>query len=79
MPHLWKIYVIMFEFTREEYEQIVKKAMLNEELAKIFEMKILNYSITKISIEMNMSESTVNRRIKQLKKKIMKVIWQKIA
>lgn len=74
MPHLWKIYVIMFEFTREEYEQIVKKAMLNEELAKIFEMKILNYSITKISIEMNMSESTVNRRIKQLKKKIMKVI-----
>ena len=64
MPHLWKIYVIMFEFTREEYEQIVKKAMLNEELAKIFEMKILNYSITKISIEMNMSESTVNRRIK---------------
>lgn len=69
----------MFEFTREEYEQIVKKAMLNEELAKIFEMKILNYSITKISIEMNMSESSVNRRIKQLKKKIMKVIWQKIA
>lgn len=64
----------MFEFTREEYEQIVKKAMLNEELAKIFEMKILNYSITKISIEMNMSESSVNRRIKQLKKKIMKVI-----
>lgn len=64
----------MFEFTREEYEDIVKKAMLNEELAKIFEMKIKDYSITKISVEMNMSESTVNRRIKQLKKKIMKVI-----
>lgn len=64
----------MFEFTRAEYEEIVQKAMLNEELAKIFEMKILNYSITKISIEMNMSESSVNRRIKQLKKKIMKVI-----
>lgn len=64
----------MFEFTREEYEDIVKKAMLNEELAKIFEMKIMDYSITKIAVEMNMSESTVNRRIKQLKKKIMKVI-----
>lgn len=64
----------MFEFTRKEYEEIVEKAMLNEELAKIFEMKILNYSITKISVEMNMSESAVNRRIKQLKKKIMKVI-----
>ena len=66
--------MIMFEFTRDEYEEIVKKAMLNEELAKIFEMKIKDYSITKISVEMNMSESTVNRRIKQLKKKIMKVI-----
>lgn len=74
MPCLWKIYVIMFEFTRDEYEEIVKKAMLNEEMAKIFEMKIKDYSITKISVEMNMSESTVNRRIKQLKKKIMKVI-----
>ena len=64
----------MFEFTKEEFEEICKKAMLNEELTKIFEMKIKDYSITKISLEMNMSESTVNRRIKQLKKKIMKVI-----
>lgn len=64
----------MFEFTEEEFNAICKKAMLNEELTKIFEMKIKDYSITKISLEMNMSESTVNRRIKQLKKKIMKVI-----
>jgi hypothetical protein len=27
-------------------------------------------------MKMNMSESTVNRRIKLLKKKIMKVIWK---
>jgi len=65
----------MFEFTKEEFESICKKAMLNDELTKIFEMKIKGYSITKISIEMNMSEPTINRRIKILKKKIMKVIW----
>lgn len=64
----------MFEFTQDEFETICKKAMLNEELTKIFEMKIKGYSITKIAIEMNMSEPTVNRRIKTLKKKIMKVI-----
>ena len=64
----------MFEFTKEEFEQIVNKAMLNEELTKIFEMKIKDYSITKIALELNMSESSINRRIKQLKKKIMKVL-----
>lgn len=64
----------MFEFTKEEFDTICKKAMLNEELTKIFEMKIKDYSITKIAMEMGMSESTVNRRIKQLKRKIIKVI-----
>lgn len=65
----------MFEFTKEEFDTICKKAMLNEELTKIFEMKIKDYSITKIAMEMGMSESTVNRRVKTLKKKILKVIW----
>ena len=64
----------MFEFTQEEFETICKKAMLNEELTKIFEMKIKNYSIVQMSIKLNLSESTINRRIKELKKKIMKVI-----
>jgi DNA-binding Lrp family transcriptional regulator len=64
----------MFEFTKEEFDTICEKAMLNEELAKIFEMKIKDYSITKIAIELNMSESSVNRRIKELKRRIMKVI-----
>ena len=65
----------MFELiTKEEFESISEKAMLSDELKQILEMKIKNYSITKIAMEMNMSESSVNRRIKQLKKKIMKVI-----
>ena len=64
----------MFEFTEEEYKDIVKKAMLNEELAQIFKMKIQNYSIVKISMEMHLSVRTVNRRINVLKKKIIKVI-----
>ena len=64
----------MFEFTRDEFENICNKAMLNEELAKIFEMKIKNCSNTKIAIELNISERTLSRRINELKKKIMKVL-----
>lgn len=64
----------MFEYTKEEFNNIVEKAMLNEELTKIFEMRIKDYSITKIALELNMSERTVNRRIKELRKKIMKVL-----
>ena len=64
----------MFDFTREEYELIKDKAMLNEELSQILEMKIKGYSITRISMELHISERTVSRRIRQLKKKIVKVI-----
>lgn len=64
----------MFDFTKQEYLEIIDKAMLNEELSKILEMKIKDYSITKIALEMGMSEITVSRRIKTLKKKIAKVI-----
>ena len=64
----------MFEFTLDEFNSICDKAMLSEELKQVFELKIKGYSIVQMAIKLNMSESTVNRRIKQLKKKIMKVI-----
>lgn len=63
-----------FDFTKEEYELLKEQLMLDDELSKILEMKIKNYSITKMSIELNMSVSSVNRRIKRLKKKIMKLL-----
>lgn len=64
----------MFEFTKEEFETICEKAMLNEELKQIFEMKIKDYSNTKIAIELHLSERTLARRIKELKKKILRVL-----
>ena len=63
-----------FDFTKEEYELLKEELMLDEELSKILEMKIKNYSIVKMSLELNMSVSSVNRRIKKLKKKIMKLL-----
>lgn len=64
----------MFEFTQQEFEEICKEAMLNDELTKIFEMKIKDYSNTKIAMELHISDRTLARRIKELKKKIMRVL-----
>jgi len=64
----------MFDFTKEEYEMIIDKCMFNEELSKILELKIKGYSIVQIAMKMNMSERTVNRRVKKIKQKIYKIL-----
>lgn len=63
-----------FDFTKDEYEYLKDKLMLNEELSKILEMKIKNKSIVEMSMELNLSESTISRRVDKLKKKIMRVL-----
>lgn len=62
------------EFTYEEFKSIKQRAMLNEELSKIFELKIKSYSTYQIAMELNLSERTITRRIKQLKNKIKRVL-----
>lgn len=64
----------MFDFTKDEYEMLKEKLMLNDEMSQILEMKIKRYSIVQISMELNLSERTVNRRISELKKKIRKLL-----
>ncbi|WP_298061771.1 hypothetical protein [uncultured Rikenella sp.] len=64
----------MFDFTKEEYERIKEKAMLNDELSKILEMKIKKCSNVEIALAIPMSERTLSRRIKLLIKKIKKVL-----
>ena len=64
----------MFDLTKEEYEALKDKLMLNDELSKIFEMKIKNYSNVQIAMQLNLSERTLARRVKVLKKKIMRVL-----
>lgn len=64
----------MFDFTKEEFERLKEQLMLNDELSRILEMKIKGESNTKMASELNISERTLSRRIKTLKKKIMKVL-----
>lgn len=62
------------EFTKQEIADIKSKIYLSEDEEKILDMRLLNYSITKMAIEMNMSERTINRNIKKIKDKIRRVI-----
>lgn len=68
------IYMSKLEFTKKEFEYLKENLMLNDEMAMILEMKIKGESITKMALELNTSESTISRRIKELKKKIMRII-----
>lgn len=64
----------LHEFTKQQFEEICEKAMLNDELKKIFELKIKGYYNYQIASELNMSDKTIERRLKLLKKKIRQVL-----
>ena len=66
-----------YDFTKPELEYIRQNANFTEEQEKIFDMLTSKYgraSIVNISVNMNMSESTVKRRIRQIKNKILKLL-----
>ncbi len=67
--------MLKLEFTKQEVEDIKSKIYLSEMQERIFEYRLKEYSITKMSMLENVSESTINRELKKIKKKIMKVIW----
>ena len=65
------------DFTTPELEYILNNANFTVEQEEIFKMLTSKYgraSIVNISIKMNMSESTVKRRIKQIKNKILRLL-----
>ena len=68
---------INFDFTKKELEYILENANFTVEQEQIFKMLTSKYgraSIVNISLTMNISESTVKRRIKQIKNKIIKIL-----
>ena len=68
------IQISFFEFTKTDYEFIVKECMLDEEYQKLLEYKIKGYSIPKIAGLLNVSEATVSIMVSKLKKKIKKIL-----
>jgi IS30 family transposase len=66
--------MLKLEFTKSEVEEIKSKIYLSELQERIFEYRLKEYSITKMAMLENVSESTINRELRKVKRKIMKVI-----
>lgn len=65
---------IKTEFTEIECARFRRDCnFTNEELA-VFDLRVKAHSVVEIQHKLHMSESTVNRRIRNIKKKIYKVI-----
>ena len=63
-----------FDFTRSDYEYIIKECMLDEEYQKLLEYKIKGYSIVKMAELLNVSEATISLMVSKLKKKIKRIL-----
>lgn len=66
--------MLKIDLTREEYDELINKLMLNEFQERILEYRIKEYSLTKMSMLEHCSESTISREIKKIKNKIKKAI-----
>ena len=68
---------VKFDFTKKELDYILENANFTEQQEKIFKMltgRQGRESVVCISMTMNISERTVNRRIKQIKHKIIRLL-----
>ena len=66
-----------FDFTKFELNYIIENANFTDEKLKIFNLltgKNGRETIVAISFKMSMSESTVKRRIKEIKNKIKRLL-----
>jgi len=66
--------MLRLEFTKQEVDEIKNKIYLSELQERIFEYRLKEYSITKMAMLENCSESTINREIKKIKRKITKIL-----
>lgn len=56
-------------WTKTMLEKFIEEALLTEEEERILRTRVAGWSIIKQSIELNISESTVSRTVKNLKQK----------
>lgn len=65
---------IKTEFTRPECEHFREVCNFTDEERAVFDLRVRGRSLVEIQQVLHMSESTVNRRIRNIKKKIYKVM-----
>ena len=65
---------IKTEFTESECERFRRECNFSDEERAVFDLRVRSRSIIEIQEALNMSEATVNRRIRNIKRKIYKVL-----
>lgn len=65
---------IKTEFTEPECEWFRRVCNFTPQEREVFDLRVKDSTIVQIQEKLNMSESTVNRRIKSIKAKIHKVL-----
>lgn len=65
--------MLLKELTAPECDQFRTLCNFTEEERQIFDLRVRGKSIVEIQIALNLSESTVNRRIRGIKSKIKRV------
>ncbi len=66
--------MLKLEFTKQEVEIIKSKIYLSELQERILDYRLKEYSITKMAMLENVSESTISRELNKVKRKIMRII-----
>lgn len=75
MQWLWKVYVMYkLDFTNKELNDIKSKIKFTEIQERIIDYRQKEYSIVKMSMLENVSESKISKEIKKIIYKIKKVI-----
>lgn len=65
---------IKTEFTRLECERFRRDCNFTPEERAVFDLAVQNKSNVQIGLELGMSQATVSRRIKAVKRKIVRVV-----
>lgn len=65
---------IKTEFTEPECDRFRRECNFTDEERAVFDLRVRAHSIIEIQGKLNMSEATVNRRIRNIKRKIYKVL-----
>lgn len=62
------------DFLESEYQKFYNECNFTDRQMEILMLRRKGKSITEISLNLNMSEATVSREIKKIKKKILKIV-----
>ena len=65
---------VNFDFTKREWDMIFAKAIFTDQEKDIISLRQRGWTLSSIAAELYLSERTVNRRLNNITRKILKVI-----